>query len=44
MDGQYSWKRTEDVEIDFTDLVYRLCTQWEKIMVCALVFALVLGG
>ncbi len=44
MDGQYSWKRTEDVEIDFTDLLYRLCTQWAKIMLCALAFALVLGG
>lgn len=44
MDGQYSWKRTEDIEIDLADLLRRLCGQWKQIVVCAAVFALVLGG
>ena len=44
MESQYSWKRTEDTEIDLTDLLYRLCVQWKRIAVCALAFALVFGG
>lgn len=43
MEGQYSWKRTEDIEIDLADLIRRLCRQWKKIAVCAVVCALVLG-
>ena len=44
MESQYSWKRTEDTEIDLTDLLYRFCVQWKRIAVCALAFALVFGG
>ncbi len=44
MDGKYSWKRTEDIEIDMADLLLRLCGQWKRIVICALVSAVVLGG
>ncbi len=44
MNGQYSWKRTEDIEIDLENLLYRLCLQWKEIVACALVFTIVLGG
>ena len=44
MDGQYSWKRTEDTEIDLVDLLRRLCGQWKQAAACAAVTALVLGG
>lgn len=36
MDGKYSWKREEEIEIDFIDLLKRLCRQWKQIAVCAL--------
>ncbi len=44
MDGQYSWKRTEELEIDLTDLLQKLWGQWKQIVACALVFAFILGG
>lgn len=44
MDGKYSWKRTEDIEIDLIDLLCRLCRQWKRVAVCAMVSAVVLGG
>lgn len=43
MGGQDSWKRTEDIEIDLADLIRKICMQWRKIAVCALIFAAVLG-
>ncbi len=44
MDRQYSWKRTEEMEIDLADLLRRLCMQWRRMAVCALAAAVVLGG
>lgn len=44
MDKQYSWKRTQDTEIDLMELLYRLCRQWKQAAVCAVIFALILGG
>lgn len=44
MDKPYSWKRTDDIEIDLMDLLYRLCGQWKKIAACSLVLAVLLGG
>ncbi len=44
MDEQYSWKRTEEIEIDMADLLQRIFRQWKRIAVCALASALILGG
>lgn len=44
MDGQYSWKRTQDIEIDLLDLLHSLCMQWRRIVVCALTAAVIFGG
>ncbi len=44
MDKQYYWRKTEDIEIDLTDLLHGLCKKWKYIAACALVFAVVLGG
>ncbi len=44
MDRECSWKRTEEIEIDMLDLLRRLCLQWKRITVCALIFALMAGG
>lgn len=44
MDRQYSWKKTEDIEIDLADLLRRLFRQWKRIAVCALATAMLLGG
>lgn len=43
MDRQFSWKRTDDIEIDLADLLKRLCWQWRWIAVCALASAVILG-
>lgn len=43
MDGRYSWRITEETEIDLADLLRRLCRQWKQAAACALVFALALG-
>ncbi len=44
MDEKYSWKRTEDMEIDLADLLRRLLGQWKQIMLCALAFAVLGAG
>lgn len=44
MDRKWSWKRTEEVQIDLLDLLYRLVRQWKRILVCALVFAVLAGA
>lgn len=43
MDRRCSWKRTEEVEIDLSDLLYRLGRQWKRIVICALVSAVLAG-
>lgn len=43
MDGQYSWKRTEETEIYLADLLRSLLKKWKQIAVCALVFAVTAG-
>ncbi len=44
MEEKYSWKRTDEIEIDLADLLKRLCGQWKQIAACAAVFAVILGG
>ena len=44
MDGQYSWKRTEEIQIDLADLLRQLCMQWKQILLCALAAAMLIGG
>lgn len=44
MDGQYSWKRTREMEIDLADLLKRLCMQWKQMLICALAFTVLAGG
>ncbi len=44
MENQYSWKRTQDIEIDLTDLLRQLCIQWKQILICALAAAMLAGG
>ncbi len=44
MDRQCSWKRTEEVEIDLLDLLRRLGGEWKRMLVCALVFAVLAGA
>lgn len=44
MNDPDSWKRTQDIEIDLTDLLRRLGIQWKQILICALVFAVLAGG
>ncbi len=44
MNGQDSWKRTQDIEIDLTDLLKCLGRQWKRILICALASALLAGG
>lgn len=44
MDGQYCWKKTEDIEVDLIDLLRKLCGQWKRIFVCAVLAAALLGA
>lgn len=44
MESNYSWKRTEDIEIDLIDLLRRLCAQWKQILICAVLFAVLAGA
>ena len=44
MDEQYSWKRTEEIEINLADLLKQLGMQWKQILLCALAAALLAGG
>lgn len=39
----YSWKQTEDTEIDMADLLRRLFRKWKQMAVCALACAVILG-
>ncbi len=43
MDGQHSFKRTEETEIDLADLMRKLCRKWRQILVCALAAAVIFG-
>lgn len=44
MDGQYSWKRTDEADIDLSELLRGIFGQWKRIVFCALAFAVFLGG
>lgn len=44
MDKPYTWKRTEETEIDLADLLRRLCGKWKQLAACALAAAALLGG
>lgn len=44
MNENQSWKKTQEVEINLMDLLKKLCKQWKQILVCAVVFACLLGG
>lgn len=44
MNENQSWKKTQEVEINLMDLLRKLCKQWKQILVCAVVFACLLGG
>lgn len=44
MDGQYSWKRTDEREISITDLLRGICRKWKQAVICALICTLILGG
>ncbi len=44
MDETYSWKRKEEIGIDVPDLLYCLCRQWKRMIVCALASAVLLGA
>ncbi len=44
MNDLYSWKRTQDMEIDLTDLLRRLGMQWKQLFICALAFTMLAGG
>lgn len=44
MNENQSWKKTQEVEINLLDLLMKLCKQWKQILVCAVVFACLLGG
>lgn len=44
MNENQSWKKTQEVEINLLDLLKKLCKQWKQILVCAVVFACLLGG
>lgn len=44
MEKQDSWKRTQEMEIDLTDLMRRFLGQWKQILICGLVFAIAGAG
>ncbi len=44
MEKQFSWKRTEDIEIELLDLLRRLCRKWKQAIACAVAGAVILGG
>ena len=44
MDEQYSWKRTEDIDIDLADLVYRFFRHWKQAAACVLLTAVLFAG
>lgn len=44
MNEKYSWKRTEDIELDLTDFLSGLFRRWKQFAAFALIFSLLLGG
>lgn len=44
MNENQSWKKTQEVEINLMDLLRKLCKQWKQILLCAVIFACLLGG
>lgn len=44
MEGNQAWKKAEELEVDFVDLIRRLFGQWKQIAVCALAAAILFGG
>ncbi len=44
MDRQDSWKKTDDIEVNLTDMLESLCRQWKRFLICALAAAAILGG
>lgn len=44
MDSSRSWKKTEEVEIDIIDLLWRLWGQWKRMALCGLFLAVLAGG
>lgn len=44
MDKCYSWKKTEEPEIDVADLLKKICKRWKQVMLCAIVCTVVLTG
>lgn len=44
MNEKRSWKKTEEAEIDLTDLLQKLGKRWKQIVVCALVFTVLAGA
>lgn len=44
MDGQYSWKRKEDIELDLMVFLCSLCRKWKWILLWALAFMGISGS
>lgn len=44
MDGNGSWKKTEEVQIDLPDLLRSLLAGWKQAVICMLAAAVLLGG
>ncbi len=44
MDKDFSWKKTQEVEIDLTDWIKSLLLHWKGMVICALAAAVLLGG
>lgn len=44
MDRQDSWKKTDEIEIDLTQLLQSLLMQWKRIAACALACAIIFGA
>lgn len=43
MQKQDSWKRSDEIDIDFVDLLYKLSKKWKSMVICALASAVLLG-
>lgn len=44
MDRKDSWKRTEELEIDLSEMLQGFCMRWKQILLCALAAAALVGG
>ncbi len=44
MNRERSWRRTEDLQIDLSDFLYRIGRQWRRVAVCAVLAAALAGG